>query len=56
MTDRETELRLLCERAAEQETRRQDAIARGDRQAVVEAEIELSRIWSRYCDLERQVA
>lgn len=56
MTDREAEMRSLCTRAADHEARRQAALQRGDWQAVQEHETELSRLWSRYCDLERQVA
>jgi len=49
-------MRALCTRAAEHESRRLAAIGRNDLQAVHDIEVELSRLWSRYCDLERQVA
>jgi hypothetical protein len=48
------EMQALCTRAAEQEARRQAAAARGDRDATREAELEISRLWARYLDLERQ--
>jgi len=54
MTDSQRELAALKMRAAEQEARRQSAAQRGDRDAARDAEIELSRLWSRACDLERQ--
>jgi len=43
-------------RASVEEARRQAAARRGDWQAAQEHETELSRIWARYCDLERQVS
>lgn len=54
MTEREAEMQALCTRAATEEARRQQALERGDRQAAADAEIELSRLWSRYVDLGRQ--
>ena len=54
--EQRAELQALCVRAADQEAKRQAAIARGDVQAVRECEIELSRLWSRYLDIEQQQA
>ena len=48
-----SESQALLTRAAEQEARRLAAAERGDVQAVREHEQELSRLWGRYCDLER---
>jgi hypothetical protein len=47
------EMQSLRTRAAEQEARRQAAINRNDLAAVRDIEQELSRLHSRYCDLER---
>lgn len=49
---RRAEMQALCTRAAIAEAARQSAIERGDAQAVREHEVELSRLWSRYIDLE----
>lgn len=54
MEDAATEMKSLAIRASIEEARRQAAASRGDRQAAQEHETELSRIWSRYCDLERR--
>lgn len=54
--EQRAELQALCVRAADAEAKRQAAIARGDVQAVQEAECELSRLWSRYVDIEQQRA
>jgi hypothetical protein len=54
MEDAATEMKSLAIRASIEEARRQAAARRGDRQAAQEHETELSRIWSRYCDLERR--
>jgi hypothetical protein len=54
MEDAATEMKSLAIRASIEEARRQAAASRGDRQAAREHETELSRIWSRYCDLERR--
>ncbi|HSQ69566.1 MAG TPA: hypothetical protein VLM41_05735 [Steroidobacteraceae bacterium] len=54
MADAATEMKSLAIRASIEEARRQAAASRGDRQAAQEHETELSRIWSRYCDLERR--
>ena len=56
MIDRRAEAQALLTRAAIIEAQRQGAVARGDHVAAHEFEIELSRIWSRYVDLERQTA
>ncbi len=53
MNEPRLELRAIDGRAAIAEAQRQAAVARGDREAVRAAEIELSRLWSRRCDLER---
>ncbi len=50
------EIKSLAIRASVEEARRQAAARRGDWQAAQEHETELSRIWARYCDLERQVS
>ena len=49
-------MQSLRTRAAEQEARRQAAINRNDLAAVRDIEQELSRLHSRFCDLEHQVA
>jgi len=49
-----TEMQALCVRAADQESRRQAALASGDHHAVREHELELSRLWARYVDLEHR--
>jgi hypothetical protein len=56
MTDTQTEAQALMTRAADIEAQRQAALARGDVHAVKEHELELSRIWARYLDIEQQVA
>jgi hypothetical protein len=54
--DSRSELKALAIRASIEEAERHAAARRGDRQAAQEHETELSRIWSRYCDLERQAS
>lgn len=54
MSDREAELAAIATRAGIAEAARQAAEHRGDWQAVREHELELSRLHSRACDLERQ--
>jgi len=39
---------------AEVDQERPTLLLDGDRQTVADAEIELSRLWSRVCDMERQ--
>ena len=57
MTDAvKAELQALTSRAGVLEAQRQAALQRGDRQAVRDAEIELSRLHSRAQDIERQAA
>lgn len=53
MTDPHAELEALKTRAACEEARKQAAIARRDWPAARDAEIELSRLWARHCELER---
>jgi hypothetical protein len=50
------EIKSLAIRASVEEAKRQAAARRGDWQSAQEHETELSRIWARYCDLERQVS
>lgn len=52
----EAEMRALTIREAQKEEELEAALQKQDWQAVRECEIELSRVHSRYCDLERQVA
>jgi hypothetical protein len=56
MTAAESEMRLIVARTAQIEAQRQTAEERGDYPAVRDYEVELSRLWSRYVDLEHQVA
>lgn len=51
MSDSRAELQSIWNRAALAEARRQAALSRGDRYAAADAEIELSRLWSRYMDI-----
>ena len=50
------ELQALSTRASVLEAQRQAALQRGDRQTADDAATELSRLHSRYLELERQVA
>ena len=52
----ESEMRLIVARTAQIEALRQSAEERGDYLAVRDYEVELSRLWSRYVDLEHHVA
>jgi hypothetical protein len=52
----ESEMRSIVARCVQMEVKLQAAQERGDVHAVREYEVELSRLWSRYCDLEQQVA
>lgn len=55
MTESERNLlRALLTRAATLEVQRQAAVERGDHPAVREHEIELSRLWARYVDLDQR--
>lgn len=54
MTDARNEIEALRTRASIAEAARQAAEQRGDYQAVREHELEISRLHSRACDLERQ--
>lgn len=56
MTSAESEMRFIVAQTAQIEAQRQVAEVRGDVSAVREYEVELSRLWSRYCDLERRIA
>lgn len=49
----EDEQRVIVAKAAALETRMQAAIAEGDYPAVRDYEVELSRLWSRFMDLDR---
>lgn len=53
---RRAEMQALCTRAAHAEAARQAAVERRDYSAVREHELELSRLWGRYIDLEREDA
>ena len=50
------EAQALLTRGAHLEAQRQSAIARSDFHAVREIEIEQSRLWARYLDLEQMLA
>jgi len=52
-TEIEAEQRAIVARAAALEARMQDAIADGNFPAVRDYEVELSRLWSRFTDLEQ---
>ncbi|HVN41662.1 MAG TPA: hypothetical protein VMT50_02685 [Steroidobacteraceae bacterium] len=56
LADDEHEMKLLLTRAAILEERRQSALAVSDLLVVTDLEAQLSRLWSRYLDLERTVA
>jgi hypothetical protein len=54
MSDTESEMRAILTRAATVEAQRQAAAQRGEDHAAREYELELSRLWARHADLERQ--